>query len=185
MLNPVLIIIGVNVVMFFVTISSDLIDYLSLLPGQYFIEQPWGLITSMFVHGSFYHIFANMITLYFFGNFLNRLVGDRLFWLIYFGGGILGGIFYVVLAPLTPPLYPAIGASGAVFALAGTLVILAPKLRVFIFPIPAPIPLWIAVIGGFLLMSFFPNVAWQAHLGGLLFGLVAGYFFKQRGRRYY
>ncbi|HEX78564.1 MAG TPA: rhomboid family intramembrane serine protease [Dehalococcoidia bacterium] len=183
MLNPALILIGVNVVMFFVTLAPDLIDHLSLLPGQYFTEQPWGLITSMFVHGSFYHIFANMFTLYFFGSFLLRLVGDRWFWLIYLAGGILGGVFYVVLAPLTPPMYPAIGASGAVFALAGTLVILAPRLRVYIFPIPVPLQLWIAVIGGFLLISFFPNVAWQAHLGGLLFGMAAAYYIKRRGGR--
>jgi len=59
-----------------------------------------------------------------------------------------------------------------------------PRLRVFIFPIPVPLPLWVAVIGGFVILSFLPYIAWQAHLGGLLFGLGAGYLFKQ-GRRYY
>jgi len=54
-----------------------------------------------------------------------------------------------------------------------------PNLRVFIFPIPAPIPLWIAVIGGFVILSLLPLVAWEAHLGGLVFGFVAGYFFKK------
>lgn len=126
-----------------------------------------------------------MLTLYFFGSFLIRLVGDRWFWIIYLGGGLLGGVFFVALETLMNPdsLALAIGASGAIFALAGTLVILAPRLRVFIFPIPVPIPLWIAVIGGFLLMSFSPNVAWQAHLGGLLFGMAAGYFIQRRGGR--
>jgi membrane associated rhomboid family serine protease len=60
-----------------------------------------------------------------------------------------------------------------------------PRLRVFIFPIPAPLPLWAAVIGGFLILSFFPGVAWQAHLGGLVLGLAAGYFFRKRERYFF
>jgi membrane associated rhomboid family serine protease len=51
-----------------------------------------------------------------------------------------------------------------------------------IFPIPVPVPLWAAVIGGFLVVSFLPGVAWQAHLGGIIFGLIAGYVIKRRGR---
>jgi membrane associated rhomboid family serine protease len=63
-----------------------------------------------------------------------------------------------------------------------------PRLRVFVFPIPAPIPLWIAVIGGFIILSIFSpllGIAWQAHLGGLVLGLVAGYIFRRRVRYYY
>jgi len=98
---------------------------------------------------------------------------------VYFIGGILGSILYVLLGS---PLSIAIGASGAVFAVGGALVVMRPKLRVFVFPIPVPLPLWAAVIGGFLIISFFPNVAWQAHLGGLAFGLTIGYFFRKRDR---
>ena len=83
---------------------------------------------------------------------------------------------------LGSPFTAVAGASGAVFALAGVLVMMTPKMPVMIFPIPLPIPLWVAVIGGFVLLSFLPSVAWQAHLGGLVFGLVAGYFFKRRER---
>ena len=101
---------------------------------------------------------------------------------VYFAGGILGNILYIFLAP---PLSMAIGASGAIFALGGTLAVMRPKLRVFIFPLPIPLPLWAAVIGGFLIISFFPNVAWQAHLGGLAFGLTIGYFFRKRERLFF
>ena len=61
---------------------------------------------------------------------------------------------------------------------------LRPSIKVFIFPIPVPLPLWVAVIGGFFIFLFIANIAWQAHLGGMLFGLGAGYIYK-RGRYYY
>ena len=67
----------------------------------------------------------------------------------------------------------------------GALSILKPNLKVYILFIPVPVSLWIAVIGGFLLMSFLPYVAWQALLGGLLFGIAAGYIIKKRGRYYF
>ena len=70
-------------------------------------------------------------------------------------------------------------------ALGGVLAVMRPKLPVFVFPVPVPIPLWVAVIGGFLVISLFPHVAWQAHLGGLVFGLIAGYFFSRKERRFY
>ena len=188
-MNPIMVIIGVNFLLYIATtISSDLIINLGLWsPAEVFFQYPWGLVTSMFLHDGFFHLFANMLTLYFFGSFLNRLVGDRQFLLIYFGGGILGNIFFVALGTLMEPnsLALAIGASGAVFALGGVLTILRPNLRVYIFPIPAPVPIWIAVIGGFVILSFLPYVAWQAHLGGLLFGLAVGYFIKKRGRYYF
>ncbi|MFC1937228.1 rhomboid family intramembrane serine protease [Chloroflexota bacterium] len=180
--TPIWFLIGINVLVFIVTmVRSEFIFLLGLQPAT-FLQQPWTIVTNLFVHGGFGHILTNMITLFFFGSFLCRLLGERKFLLVYFAGGIVGNIFYLWLAN---PFTIAIGASGAVFAIGGALTVLTPKLRVFIFPIPAPIPLWAAVIGGFLIISLFPNIAWQAHLGGLLLGLAAGYYFrKQRYIRY-
>jgi membrane associated rhomboid family serine protease len=147
---------------------------------------PWTLLTSIFVHGGFTHLLFNMITLYFFGNYLNLLLGRSRFLLVYFVGGIIGSVFYILLALLLgSPYTSVVGASGAIFALGGTLTMLRPKLRVLVFPIPAPIPIWAAIIGGFLIMSFLPNVAWEAHLGGLLAGLALGYLFRKRIQTYY
>jgi membrane associated rhomboid family serine protease len=127
-----------------------------------------------------------MFTLYFFGSYLCRLIGEKRFLIVYLIGGILGNILYMLLGE---PNSIVIGASGAVFAVGGALAVITPKLRVFIFPIPAPLPLWVAVIGGFLIITLigfsvplFSNIAWQAHLGGLAFGLIAGYFFRKRQR---
>ncbi len=89
----------------------------------------------------------------------------------------MGSVWFIFLAS---PYSIAVGASGAVFALGGALAVMRPKLRVFVFPIPVPLPLWSAVIGGFLIISLFPHIAWQAHLGGLVFGLIAGCFFRKR-----
>lgn len=178
-----------DAVWFLITVSSVIYLATILVPGLFGLlglrpllvpSRPWTLVTSMFVHQGIGHIFGNMVTLYFFGGFLSRLVGDRRFLVIYLLGGIVGGIFYLFLAQ---PFSIAVGASGAIFAVGGVLAVMRPKLRVFIFPIPIPLPLWVAVIGGFFILSFFPNVAWQAHLGGLLFGLIAGYFLQKRERR--
>ena len=175
--TSILVLIAANLVLFIATLASpDLIYTLGLQPAIW-LERPWTLLTNLFIHGSMWHIAANMLTLYFFGRYLSMMIGDARFLTIYFLGGIIGNFFYILLEPSGPT---AIGASGAIFAVAGVLTVMAPKLRVFVFPIPAPLPLWVAVIGGFVILSFFPNVAWQAHLGGLALGLVAGYFLKSR-----
>ncbi|MBM3142279.1 MAG: rhomboid family intramembrane serine protease [Chloroflexi bacterium] len=151
-------------------LGHDLIPLLGLRTAS-FLAQPWTIVTNLFVHGGIWHLLFNMLTFYFFGSFLSRLVGTRAFLIIYFCGGILGNVFFMLLGS---PFAIVIGASGAIFALGGALAVLTPRLRVYVFPIPAPIPLWAAVLGGFLIMSFVPGVAWQGHLGGLVFGLIAG-----------
>ncbi len=178
-LSPIWILIAVNFLLFIATaIAPQLILILGLQPTG-LLTRPWTIVTSLFVHSGLWHIAANMFTLYFFGRYVSRLIGERKFLIVYFGGGILGSILFVVLAP---PFSIAVGASGAVFALGGVLAVMRPKLRVFVFPLPVPIPLWVAVIGGFFILALFPYVAWQAHLGGLAFGLTAGYLFRKRER---
>jgi len=181
-LGPIGFLIIVNIILFIATsIRPQLVFLFGLHPAG-FLGSPWTIVTNLFIHSGVWHILANMFTLYFFGSYLARLIGEKNFLIIYFFGGIAGNILYLLLGP---PFSIAIGASGAVFALAGALTVMRPRLRVFIIPIPVPLPLWVAVIGGCLIMSFLPFVAWQAHLGGLVFGLVTGYFFRKRERRFY
>jgi len=182
-LNAIWFLVAVNVLIFIVTlIRPDAIFFLGLTPAL-LPHQPWTIITNLFVHGGFTHILFNMISLYFLGSFLIRLVGEGNFLKVYFLGGIAGNILYIVLGPQN---IPGVGASGAVFALGGALAIMAPRLPVFVFPIPVPMPLWAAMLF-FLVISFFVRgIAWQAHLGGFLLGLLAGCLFKRRRRiRYY
>ena len=185
-LGPIGFLVIVNLILYItVSIRPDIRFLLGFHP-EIFQAMPWTMLTSIFVHAPFPrigHILANMITLYFFGSYLLRLVGERNFLIVYFGGGILGNIFY---AFLFPPFVQVIGASGAVFAVGGALAVLRPRLRVFIIPIPVPIPLWLAAVGAFLLLSLpytSHGIAWQGHLGGLVFGLAMAYFYFRR--KYY
>jgi len=181
-LTSILVIIGLNLLLFITAcIVPELMLFLGLIPAGV-PARPWTIVTSLFLHGGIGHILANMITLYFLGRYVCALVGEKKFLIVYFIGGILGNIFYIFLAP---PLSIVIGASGAVFAVGGVLTVMRPRLRVLVFPIPIPLPLWVAVVAGFLIISFFPNVAWQAHLGGLVFGSVIGYFFKKRSSLFF
>ena len=177
--SSVLVLIAVNVLLYIATLADpDLIYTLGLQPSTW-MERPWTLLTNLFIHGGLWHLAANMITLFFFGKYLSMTVGEARFLIVYFLGGIIGNFFFILLGPSNTLV---IGASGAVFAVGGAFTLLAPKMKVFVFPIPVPLPLWVAVIGGFIILSFLPFVAWEAHLGGLLVGLAAGYFFKKRQR---
>ena len=152
------------------------------LSGAHLSQQPWTIISSIFVHGGFGHILFNMISLYFLGSFFLRIVGDRTFLAVYFLGGLAGNALYVLLAP---PNAIGIGASGAIFALGGALAVLVPKVPVYIFFIPIAMPLWVAILI-FLVLSFlFAGIAWQAHLGGVLAGVIAGFILRKRRRVYY
>lgn len=185
--NPtgVLVLIFLNVLVFIVTQLSDKIKYQLDLQPAYFTEEPWTILTSMFVHAGILHILGNMITLYFFGTYLTMLVGETKFLITYVVGGVVGGAFYMLYALYAPwegpsaPYVGLVGASGAVFAVGAALAVLRPNVKALVyFVIPAP--LWAVILGSFLLLSIIPNVAWQAHLGGLVVGLIAGLIFRRR-----
>ena len=172
---------------------NKVIDLLGLTPAL-LSQQPWTIISSMFVHGDILHILFNMISLYFLGSFFIRAAGEKRFLAVFFLGGIAGNALYFLLSYLVlrgfiPPFFGdpfkiGVGASGAIFALGGALAIMVPRVPVFIFFIPVPVPLWVAIII-FFLLSFLPRIAWQAHLGVLLLGLVAGLIFRRRRRIHY
>ena len=184
--NLILAIVAVNLVLFIATLvvngDQKLIDILGLTPAEWTAE-PWTILTSVFMHASIWHILMNMLALYFLGRFLCMLIGEKWFSIIFLVGGLMGSFFCILFSTfLDTGWITVIGSSGAVFAIAGALVLLAPQMRVLLFFV-IPMPLWVAIIGGFLIISFLPGVAWQAHLGGLLTGLAAGYYLRKRGPR--
>src|SRR3989344_9418807 len=104
------------------------LDNFALTPQFIFQgKSVWTLFTSMFSHVLFFHIFANMFSLFFIGNFLERLVGRKRFFWLYITSGIVGGIFFVASGILFSNNSPGVGASGAIFGLLGVLAVLVPK----------------------------------------------------------
>ena len=186
--------IGANVaafVLFFVFLGfvdeGTLISWIALMPasvlaGQYL----WTFITSMFMHGSLTHLFVNMLSLMFIGNFVEKLIGKNRFIWLYFGGGIFAGVFFAIIALATGSdlnVY-AVGASGAIFALGGLLAVLTPRLPVLVFFV-IPMPMWAAM--GFLMFGlwlissgFGLPIGNVAHLGGLIIGLGYGFYLKKK-----
>jgi uncharacterized protein len=197
--NPtgVLVIIFINVVVFILTMLYPhyVIDgnhpdafHLGLHPDT-FTSQPWTLLTNTFVHDGFLHILSNMLTLFFFGSFLTNLVGETKFLVTYFVGALVGSAFYLLYALCAPggsPHTVAVGASGAVFAVGGALAVLRPNVKALVYFV-IPMPLWVVVLGSFVILTVIPlttgyPIAWQAHLGGLIVGLVAGFLFRRPAR---
>jgi membrane associated rhomboid family serine protease len=180
-LNVLWFLIALNVLIFIITlVRPEAIYYLGLTPAL-LSQQPWTIITSMFVHGSFAHIIFNMISLYFLGSFFLRAAEEKSFLAVYFLGGLAGNLLFILLAN---PLTTGIGASGAIFAIGGALAVTVPRVPVYIFFIPVAMPLWVAILI-FFFLSFLPGIAWQAHLGGLLLGLIAGLILKKRRQIFY
>ncbi len=179
-MNAIAFLIALSILVFiFRTLRPELIYTLGLTPALV-PQQPWTILTAMFVHASFSHILFNMISLFFLGSFFLRLVGEADFLKVYFIGGLAGNVLYILLGP---PMIPGVGASGAIFAIGGALAIMAPKLPILVFPLPVPVPLWGAMTF-FLFVGFFVSgIAWQAHLGGFVFGLLAGLYLKKTRRR--
>jgi len=186
--KAVLVLIAINIIFLIALLAHKDYYYTLGLQSATWYKEPWTLLTSLFVHDFPWHILANMFTLYFLGSYLCNMIGDAQFLTVYFVGGIIGNFFFILIQHLLGHGNSlAFGASGAIFAVAGAFTMLAPKLKVIIFPIPIPMPLWVAVIGGFILLTllaFFTDnsIGWQAHLGGLIVGLVAGFFLRKRKR---
>lgn len=108
-------------------------------------EKLWTILTSMFMHGSFFHIFANMFSLFFIGSFLEKIIGKKRFLGVYLISGLVGSIFYIISSLIFGSLsVPAVGASGAIFGLLGALAFLVPWSKVYL--IVGPLILIIAQV---------------------------------------
>jgi uncharacterized protein len=145
----------------------------------------WRFVTSIFLHGGLAHIAYNLFALVLFGSILENFIGGRKFLAVFFATGILANLVSVNFYSSS------LGASGAIFGIIGTLIIVRPMLVVWAFGLPMPIfiagILWGVgdLVGaiGFLTGNPIDNTGNIAHLSGMFFGFVFGAFLKGKKRR--
>ena len=153
--------------------------YLSLIP-DYVLQAGawWQVITYMFVHGGWGHIFWNMLALFMFGIQLEQRMGSTEFLLFYFVCGIGSGVATVLINAATGQgMIPVVGASGAIYGILLAFAAFFPDARVFFFGLlPIRAPLLVGIYAGIeivsQLLSLQSGVAHLTHLAGLLFAYV-------------
>lgn len=137
---------------------------------------PWSPVTYMFIHGGFWHLFFNMLAVFFFGPPLERKWGGRYFVKFYLVAGLGGALFSALLYPVIGPSV-VIGASGAVFGLLLAFAMNWPEAPIYIWGVlPIKAKYFVGILGFFALFATISggggNVAHWAHLGGLATGFV-------------
>ncbi len=179
-----LLLVAANVIVFFLQLSfPQYFDQFAFTPALA-LEQPWTFITSMFMHGDFTHLFFNMFVLLMFGIALEGRVGVTRFLFIYFLAGIIGSLGYMVTA--TDSFRPAVGASGAIYGVLGTLAILMPATMIWVggfFPMPMAVAVLFWALSDFFGLFAPSGIAHGAHLGGLFVGLIYGFIMRRRENR--
>lgn len=184
----------------FLNINQDFVRYFALSADNFFAgKYLWTLLVHMFSHGGFFHLLVNMFALLSLGGLCEKIIGRKRFLWFYLAAGLFAGLLSVVLAGFfgfgiwarvvgTPEVYM-LGASGAIFGIAGLFVVLLPRMRFGIIFIPffslpgyIMIPLvlilmWVASITAGLPLG---NVA---HFGGFVVGLVYGAYLRTKYKR--
>jgi membrane associated rhomboid family serine protease len=162
-----------NVVVFLVTMANPPLYRALILYPPWVLYRPWTLISYMFLHGGFGHLFFNMLAFYFFGPRLETRLGGRDFLALYFLSGLGGAVFSFLFARQ----YPVVGASGAVYGVLLGFAMFWPREKIYLYMI-LPVEAWLLVvlaIGASLYMGMSGSAsgtAHFAHLGGLGFAFV-------------
>jgi membrane associated rhomboid family serine protease len=191
--------IGINVVVFLFQLSlgADLdrfVYYYGLVPARYFVpqlkeyftfwQQIFAFISFMFLHGGFIHLIGNMWTLYIFGDNIEDRLGPARYILFYLTCGLTSGVSHLLLNPYSN--IPTIGASGAIAGVMGAYFLLYPTSKVLTLIPIIIIPLFIEIpayffLGFWFLIQFInatgsqaeiSGIAWWAHIGGFIFGMI-------------
>jgi membrane associated rhomboid family serine protease len=202
--------IGVNVLVFLVEISlgprglDGLLGDFALIPAAITVSRPLTfltLLTSAFLHGGWFHLLSNMWTLLIFGDNVEDRMGHLRYLAFYLLAGAAAGLAQVYFEPLSR--LPTVGASGAIAGVLGAYFILFPQGRVLTF-IPWFFLPWLVEIPAFIYLGIwfltqlssglfylgaagtpgaYGGIAWWAHIGGFVFGLVLVNLFARRRRR--
>ncbi len=204
------ILIWINIIFFILFtllmfIIPNFLDYVSLKPdffmkGKYL----WTLLTHMFMHAPgailpflSFHLFINMFVLFSLGRMMEKIIGKKRFLWFYLISGLFAGLLFIFLSfyfgntdlgsrIFGSPLMSAVGASGAIFAIAGLFMMLTPKIRFMIiflpfFSLPAYLMIPLVLFGTWLVSSStgFP-IGNTAHFGGFLSGVIYGLYLRKK-----
>ena len=179
--------ITINVGLFLLGLLSSTLDRELFLGGAQFNEtvrvsrteivlgiaggEWWRALTAMFLHGSMTHVLFNMWALWLFGPVLERRFGAPAFATLYLAAGLTGSAAYYLLGGITP----AVGASGAIFGLFGALLAASYRQRHTVAGRAVFGQLGVLLAINLALPLFVPNIAWQAHMGGLVAGAAIAF----------
>lgn len=169
-------IILINVAVFLLQQVVDL-NSLALFPaGEGF--RPWQLVSYAFMHGDLLHLAFNMFALYVFGRALEGLWGSARFATFYLACVIAAAATQLAVQRATGSDAATVGASGGVFGVLLAFAMFFPRERIFVLPIPIPLPAWLFVTLYGALELYLgvtgtqAGVAHFAHLGGMLGGAL-------------
>ncbi len=194
------VLIGLNLLVFVFEVSlsprgfEGFLTTYGLVPARLSLAHPATfvtLLTSMFLHGSWFHVLSNMWVLFIFGDNVEDRMGPGRFLGFYLLAGMAAGLAQVYFAPSSS--IPTVGASGAIAGVLGAYLVLFPAGRVLTLILLVFIP-WLVEIPAFVFLGLwfltqlssgllalgqlgavqFSGIAWWAHVGGFLFGLVLG-----------
>jgi membrane associated rhomboid family serine protease len=159
-------------------------------PPVFPTKHPWlAIFVSMFMHGSLLHLGGNMLFLWVFGNNIEDVEGHLKYLAFYLVAGVVATLTHVALQPSSTT--PLVGASGAIAGVMGAYLVLFPRVRIrsLIFFLL----IWIRdiearwLLGFWFVTQFFVNpnsgVAWAAHVGGFVFGVLVGLVLRAGRRR--
>ena len=203
--NWILIISNVAVFLFELSLGPDQLERFvaafGLVQARLDLFNPFTwfpLFTHMFLHGGWFHLLSNLWILFIFGDNVEDHLGSGRFLWFYLLGGVAAGLIQGILSP--NPNLPSLGASGAIAAVLGAYMLFFPRARVIVLILLVFIPWFIEVpsvlfIGIWFVSQLYSGVlsltqqsgvwggvAWWAHIGGFIFGLLMARLFVA-GRR--
>lgn len=196
--------IGLNILIFLFEASlsnNDLnrfiMEYGSIPAETMNGEDYFTLFTSMFLHGGWMHLIGNMLFLWVFADNIEQIIGNLNFLIFYIAGGLAAHAAHIYFN--IDSTIPTVGASGAISAVLGAYLVMFPSSRIKIlvvfffssFRVPALLFLgfWIVqqLISGFAAIgpatADSSGVAWWAHIGGFVFGVIAGFYYRYTERK--
>ena len=168
--------------------GNVLLAFGALWPVDDPLFRPWELVTYSFLHEGVTHIFFNMFALFMFGRALESYWGGRRLVIFYLVCVLSAALTQLAVQNATGQQDQVIGASGGVFGVLLAFAWYFPRQRLFVLPLPIPIPAWLLVTLYALVELFYgvtgreQGVAHFAHLGGMLGGALCILYWRARRR---